>query len=789
MSGAAVKLSVIIPSYNESATIETLLRRVLAVDLPKEVIVVDDGSTDDTPAIVERFPEVKLLRHERNRGKGAAIRTGLAAATGDIAIIQDADLEYDPNDYYRLVAPIAEGRADVVYGNRWHKGAGVSYRRYLWGGRFLTMVTNLLYNARINDEPTCYKTFRMDVLRRIELECEGFEFCPEVTAKVRRLGYRIHEEPIHYEPRSFEEGKKIRWTDGAKALWVLLKFRVWPTRWFVWPRVAVEEDVRRSPMRMGRAASSFSASGPAREKPVSLWRRAAVPSLTESERDRFTDAYRRLMERLESVEEPCAGPYGVVDEKAVQAVWFGGHMKRVLATEDGRRLEVLNPGAWNAEAGPDFREAELILEGRGRVQGDVEAHVRAGDWRRHGHHKDPRYDAVVLHVCLHNDTERKFVVNSQGRRIAQLCAGRHLDRDWAELRAALEEEDWPGESESDAGPCRRRIAESGLGDAWIGRLLDWAGDERMLAKARRFGAALDKAPFDQALYEGLMEGLGYKNNAAPFLQLARTVTLDYLRRRALSREPASARAEAAQAAWFGAGGLLPEADAADWDDETRAYAGRLRGYWEEMRSDFARRIMDARAWRLAGSRPVNSPPRRLAAMSRLLAEGADAGLGRRVLECFEAGAGASRGRAVRRALEEWLTSCSDSYWDARCSFGGERLARPRRLIGPDRCAILIVNVLIPLLLESARRRGDAGLEARTHALFAGMRKLPSERVTRLMTRRLLGAEADAGKCVNSARRQQGLHQIYHDCCRRGERACAQCPVLRAADAAAGKEAT
>lgn len=230
-----MKLSVIVPAQNESATIGVLLERVLAVDVPKEVIVVDDGSSDSTPAIVEGFADrgVKLIRHDRNRGKGAAIRTGVDAVTGDVVIIQDADLEYDPNDYPVVIEPILRGEAHVVYGNRWHAGTGVSYRRYLWGGRLLTMVANLLYNAGIKDEPTCYKAFRTEVLRRIKLCGDGFEFCPEVTAKVRRLGYRIHEAPIHYQPRSFEEGKKIRWTDGVKALVVLAKYRVWPIEWIV----------------------------------------------------------------------------------------------------------------------------------------------------------------------------------------------------------------------------------------------------------------------------------------------------------------------------------------------------------------------------------------------------------------------------------------------------------------------------------------------------------------------------------------------------------------------------
>jgi len=230
-----VRLSVVVPAYNESATIGELLEQVLAVPIDQEIIVVDDGSTDATPEIVASFADrgVRLLTQERNEGKGAAIRAGLAAVTGDVVIVQDADLEYDPSDFPTVVKPIAEGVADVVYGNRWHRGTGVSYWRYLWGGRFLTFVTNLLYDARINDEPTCYKAFRADVLRRIKLCCKGFEFCPEVTAKVRRLGYRIYEVPISYRPRSFEEGKKIRWTDGLVALFVLAKYRVCPLTWIV----------------------------------------------------------------------------------------------------------------------------------------------------------------------------------------------------------------------------------------------------------------------------------------------------------------------------------------------------------------------------------------------------------------------------------------------------------------------------------------------------------------------------------------------------------------------------
>jgi len=223
-------LSVIIPTYNEGRTLLAVIDAVRKVPIPKQIVIVDDGSADETPEILRQVtgPDILVHRHKTNCGKGMAIRTGLASASGDIVVIQDADLEYDPQDYLKLVEPIVAGRADVVYGNRWIPGVSISYRRFLWGGRFLSLLTNLLYGANINDEPTCYKTFRAEVLRRIQLECMGFEFCPEVTAKVLRLGYWIHEVPISYRPRSFEEGKKISWRDGLKAVYTLLKFRFLP---------------------------------------------------------------------------------------------------------------------------------------------------------------------------------------------------------------------------------------------------------------------------------------------------------------------------------------------------------------------------------------------------------------------------------------------------------------------------------------------------------------------------------------------------------------------------------
>ena len=225
-----MKLSILVPVYNERQNLELLLPRIRAVHLPidRELILVDDGSTDGTRAFLAGLsaPDTCVLFHERNRGKGRAVRTALASATGDIIIIQDADLEYDPGDYPALLEPILKRSASVVYGNRrGYPGMRKSYARFYWGGRLLTALANLLYGAGIHDEPVCYKVFKREVLDGMTLCCERFEFCPEITAKVRKAGYRIHEVPVHYAPRKISEGKKIRWKDGVQAIWTLIHYR------------------------------------------------------------------------------------------------------------------------------------------------------------------------------------------------------------------------------------------------------------------------------------------------------------------------------------------------------------------------------------------------------------------------------------------------------------------------------------------------------------------------------------------------------------------------------------
>lgn len=223
-----MKLSIIIPVYNEKANIAAVIDAVKTVELPKEIIVVDDGSTDGTSEILEHYKDDETIRiHSSmlNFGKGTAIRVGLKYVTGDIVVIQDADLEYDPQQIPKLIQPIVEGNAEVVYGSRFLGSIkGMKFANWL-ANRILIITANILYRAEITDEATCYKAFRADILKSLPLNCNRFEFCPEITAKLRKRGIKIFEVPIDYIGRTVVEGKKITWKDGFQALWTLIKYR------------------------------------------------------------------------------------------------------------------------------------------------------------------------------------------------------------------------------------------------------------------------------------------------------------------------------------------------------------------------------------------------------------------------------------------------------------------------------------------------------------------------------------------------------------------------------------
>jgi len=224
-----MKLSVVMPVYNEKETLEEIVDQVLKTELVHELIIVDDGSTDGSRDVMKQWeghPIVRVILKDKNGGKGSAVVRGFHEATGDIFLIQDADLEYDPRDYPKLLQPIEEGRADVVYGSRFIGGPSRKiYFFHRLGNVMLTLLTNILYNLDLTDMETCYKCFRADIVRDLTIHARRFDFEPEITAKVAKRGYRVYEVPIAYYGREFDEGKKITWRDGFPAIWTLIKYR------------------------------------------------------------------------------------------------------------------------------------------------------------------------------------------------------------------------------------------------------------------------------------------------------------------------------------------------------------------------------------------------------------------------------------------------------------------------------------------------------------------------------------------------------------------------------------
>lgn len=228
------RLSILIPVYDEIATVQEVLDAVASapcLDLEKELVIVDDGSTDGTREFLKELDAKKyhanILFHEKNQGKGAALRTAQKAASGDIILIQDADLEYSPTEYPELLRPILDGKADVVYGSRLSGGKITRAFNFLHllGNKFLSFLTNILYNATLTDMETCYKVFKADIFKKVDIKSNRFDFEPEITAKVLKQGVRLYELPISYYGRDFDEGKKITWLDGFAAIWALIKFR------------------------------------------------------------------------------------------------------------------------------------------------------------------------------------------------------------------------------------------------------------------------------------------------------------------------------------------------------------------------------------------------------------------------------------------------------------------------------------------------------------------------------------------------------------------------------------
>ena len=465
-----------------------------------------------------------------------------------------------------------------------------------------------------------------------------------------------------------------------------------------------------------------------------------------------------------------------ITEEVVRCLWYGRHfLQGRLHTEDGSRLEVLSPGRWNKGGGPDHVNAEILLEGRGHLKGDVEVHLLSSDWRRHGHDKQEGYTRVCLHVVFWNDEGGGFVKDLHGRDIPQLALSRHISLPVEELPGLIDGLGEPTTPRPLPGPCQELLQQRVKYEHWLGHLLEQAGDQRVIARVQRMAGRLEGQSFEELLYRGLMEAMGYKNNVVGFSLLASRVGLGDLRRLVPVDADERETASWIQALLLGASGILQEWANKDFQDkESKRYFASVCGLWKGLQGKWSGERLSPEVWRWEGTRPFNSPPRRLAAMSTLLARGLKKGLFGEFLSPLEEAKGRDKGdmRVVIKKLETIFLSLEDPFWSHHLVLGGGRRKTPARLVGQERTAILLINVIIPLLLLYARRHEDKETEGVLHEIYSHYPRLQPDSIVRFMTERIVPEKS--AKIVNSARRQQGLHQLYRDFCQRGDVRCDRC---------------
>lgn len=505
----------------------------------------------------------------------------------------------------------------------------------------------------------------------------------------------------------------------------------------------------------------------------------------------FSEGYRRLLEefavQIGEREQLYGEPNKSVREEIVRCLWFGSHFPpEKLRTDDGRRIEVVSPGWWNVEGGPDFIRAEMLLEGAGRLTGDVEVHTNASSWYSHGHHRQPEYEEVMLHVVMWNDRQRQDVECLSGKSVPQLTLSNFVEEEVEELVEIVDLE--PGDEGAPAQVpgryCGRALKDGEIDAEWLGVVLDMAGDHRILTKADRTQELFETRAREQVLFERLAEALGYKNNRLPFMQLASGLTLTKLREIVPADAGLAETSAALEAAFFGVGGYLEEPLPDMPEEESERYLRRLAQLWDEFPRSLTQRTMSSDHWQFSATRPTNYPTRRIAALAGIYAAHLHDGLFGHLVRAINGATARPRCRldtALRNALVEVFSEVRHPFWSHHYTFDSPRLKREQRLVGKERATAIIIDVLLPVFLADARSQGNEELVRRLFLLWKGMPRQSANAVTRRMQQVMFESRGAGAKVVNSARRQQGLHQLYKDFCNT-EGGCERCVLYLAGKA-------
>ncbi len=464
-------------------------------------------------------------------------------------------------------------------------------------------------------------------------------------------------------------------------------------------------------------------------------------------------------------------PYGGrerVLERLIHCIWSEQLFRKQLRL-NGTALSISSPGWWNLEAGPDFRNAELFVDGK-RMCGDVEIHLSSGEWYQHRHHLDPRYNSVVLHVVLYSTGAE--CIKQNGESVPELELKDSLMEELRLLQTRLPIHEFPFHAGSKVHLCRRFLEEHD--ELSITRILDSAGDLRMRRKKERYLTALRSQTFQQAFYEGIMEGMGYKQSRYAFRELAQRIPIDEL----MHYNFAGRRGIDSMAAiLLGTAGLIEDLSQirlTPEDPETSWYLNELFQYWHKHESHFQSRILTGFCWYPSSTRPANFPARRLTAVASFFHYHSGQII---PLLLHPIGEPFPSPRGIREILKSWnalFGRPSHLYWSYHYQFDKHKFSAPRRLIGKDRARILIVNVVLPLLLAHAELTSQRGLEDSLHAIYRRHPKLPNNSITRLMVHRMFGSPEKARNMIDSAHRQQALHHFFYDFCDNRDASCSRC---------------
>lgn len=467
-----------------------------------------------------------------------------------------------------------------------------------------------------------------------------------------------------------------------------------------------------------------------------------------------------------------------VSEKLVRCIWLDQCIREdKLKTVEGEKVKIISPGWWNLEGGPDFKRAVIKISKDKVLRGDIEVHVYTSDWKAHRHHQDEKYEGTILHVVMWNDRKKGIVKKRGGESVSTLALKNFLSERLSKLKRLIKVEDYPHTSQGKGGFCPQDVRSKA--PQTIANILDSAGNKRLFLKLNRFEERLKGNTYDEVLYQGIMEALGYKKNKQEFLELSKRAPLKRIRR-ALSSGREGSKVRRLQALFFGVCGLLPPQTSEDLDWESKEYIQALHSFWQKVEPDFNQRKMSNFQFQF-GVRPANSPLRRIAGMTYLLVNCRKRGLFSTFLFLFEKlreeEGRRKKKREIREELKRLFIAEEGDYWTFRSSWGGRR-GRPTKLVGESTILIILINVIIPIMLLFAKKKSKRALRRELLELYASFPKLAPNNVTRFMRGQIFGRDKRKASLINSARRQQALIHLYNQFCDHEERRCARCPLMK-----------